>query len=217
MPNLSPHEKAAEQETRDENGHFAKKVSEQTSQPSTKSFFNKFFSNGPKENTDTLIDVHVNNPLHKITSILEDIKKQKAFSFYLKGSLGLTGILVLVAGASLFGGFKVFCNKGLQSHLGKIKILALEEKQVKDFSSNSTFSYFWEKVKSTSNSKLNFRTILAEPNGSLVHIERSASLKDFTFTPFVNQEVIITGEYDSCSNTLLLNSENAIEPSFPIY
>ncbi|MDO8658298.1 MAG: hypothetical protein Q7K55_06155 [Candidatus Levybacteria bacterium] len=88
-----------------------------------KSIFPTGTSIGKTEDKDTLIDVHVNNPLKRIVELLQDIKKQKVFSFSVKGSLGIAGIALVLTGIGIFGGTEAFCSKGAQSHIGTIKAL----------------------------------------------------------------------------------------------
>jgi len=87
------HQDVASKMQRDEHGHFAEKEFSPSapSNPSVTSALKKLISPtlSKTEDQDTLIDVHVSNPLKRIVELLQDIKKQKAFSFTLKGSLGL--------------------------------------------------------------------------------------------------------------------------------
>lgn len=128
------HQEVALKMERDQHGHFSKK-SEQSnpsnpskpSDPSKLAFLKSIFPTGTSfskdADEDTLIDVHVNNPLKRIVDLLQDIKKQKVFSFSLKGSLGLAGVALVLTGIGLFGGSQAFCTKGVQSHIGTIKTL----------------------------------------------------------------------------------------------
>ena len=76
---------------------------------------------------NTLVDVHVNNPLKKVIALLEEIKKQKAFSFTLKGSLGIMGVFLALSVFGIFGGGKLLCDKGLQTKVGELRVLQLTE------------------------------------------------------------------------------------------
>ena len=99
---------------RDAKGHFAK------SSPTAKFLNGLVSSSSNVSNDQTLVDIHVNNPLHKIVELLQDIKTQKAFSFTLKGSVGLAGIAVAFAVVGIFVGqwgqvpfipdFDIFCK-----------------------------------------------------------------------------------------------------------
>ncbi len=103
----TPHQEAASKLGRDKFGHFLK-VEQET-------------------NDETLIDVRVNNPLHKIVELLQDLKKQKAFSFSFKGSVGIVGVSVIVLGTGVFGGNRILCNKGMQTKIGVVKMLAITQ------------------------------------------------------------------------------------------
>src|SRR3990167_9464453 len=71
----------------------------------------------------TLLEIHIGNPLRKITQLLEEIKKQKVFSFTLKGSLGIMGVALALSVFGIFGGSKMLCDKGIQTQVGMIKEL----------------------------------------------------------------------------------------------
>jgi hypothetical protein len=81
----------------------------------------------PSKDKDELLDIHVGNPLRRITELLEDIKKQKAFSFTLRGSLGIMGVALAFSTFGIFGGSKLLCDKGTQSYIGTVKQLTYTE------------------------------------------------------------------------------------------
>src|SRR3990167_4871923 len=83
----------AENKPRDSEGHFVR-VEKPDTPPKPQGALDKFFGEhvGYHRNQDDLLDVRVGNPLRKIVELLEDIKRQKAFSFTLKGSLGIAGV-----------------------------------------------------------------------------------------------------------------------------
>ena len=88
----------------DSHGHFIHKFPtppKPGSQPSlTEKLFPTHVSVDHKVTQDALLDVHIGNPLRRITQLLEEIKRQKAFSFTLKGSLGIMGVALAL---SVFG------------------------------------------------------------------------------------------------------------------
>src|SRR3989304_9340450 len=81
------------------------------------------------KNKDDLLDVHIGNPLRRITELLEEIKRQKAFSFTLKGSLGIAGVALALGVFGVFGGGKILCEKGVQSYIGTVKTLNVMEQE----------------------------------------------------------------------------------------
>src|SRR6185437_3893622 len=109
MDEMTTHDKKsviAEHKPRDDEGHFIHS-SEATPLSTAKNIIEDVIptkvTTAKTTDDSTLIDVHVGNPLRKITTLLEEIKKQKAFSFDIKGSLGIAGVVIVVAGLGVFG------------------------------------------------------------------------------------------------------------------
>lgn len=155
---------------------------------------------------DDLLDIHVGNPLRRITKILEEIKKQKAFSFTLKGSLGVMGVALVLGTFGVFGGEKLLCNKGVQSKIGMVKVL-----QVSDPETSTLFlvgnlvdwlNTFTGKVRTHS------RVILVEGDGGIVSIPYVPTIDVESYS---GQGVVATGDYDACSETLKVTSPTGIE------
>lgn len=151
---------------------------------------------------DELIDIHVGNPLRKITELLEDIKRQKAFSFTLKGSLGVAGIAVVIGTFGIFGGTKAFCSKGTQTKIGEIKELRYKE------NSHMSLLDYIPFVASFIPERRISRTILVDSSGTIIHLVRKNNV-DFQLEQSKNK--IITGNYDSCSETLTVDQQVGIE------
>src|SRR5256885_10402131 len=117
----------AQRKERDEHGHFLHVDPSQSSSNSQHPTIENLpgISIEKTKDDNTLVDVHVNNPLKRIETSLKEIKKQKAFSFDIRGSLGLAGIAIALTTFGIFGGSHALCGKGIQSHLGTIKSLQL--------------------------------------------------------------------------------------------
>ncbi|MDO8658960.1 MAG: hypothetical protein Q7K55_09550 [Candidatus Levybacteria bacterium] len=212
----------AEAKPRDPHGHFTPEseqpssLSEASRKGGSKlSFLKSIFPTGTNigktENEDTLIDVHVNNPLKKIVELLQDIKRQKVFSFSVKGSLGIAGIALVLTGIGLFGGTQAFCSKGIQSHIGTIKTLQIQEEvtvssipvisQIPLISQISQIVFPQQTI-------LRNRIILVKSDNSTIRIIPS---RNFSLSQFTNSFVITTGNYNSCSQTLNLKDSSSIE------
>lgn len=211
------HQKASSSIPRNEHGEFsAKPILQETPKETTKnSSVSSFLKNLVSQNTsvektgdeDTLIDIHVGNPLHKIIELLKDIKKQKAFSFSIKGTLGIAGVVIVIAGAGIFGGLQSLCNKGIQSHIGTIRILTINEDTtpVDRPLANKIREIFNRPALSTTQTK---RTILIKLDYSVIHLVIPASL---SLIEFLNIPVIATGNYDSCKQTLTVKDRTGVE------
>lgn len=207
MPKNSIKSEIAKEKPRDRQGHFlrAEKPKPQ-SQP--KDPVSKFFSGHTRysKNQDDLVNIHVGNPLRRITSLLEEIKRQKAFSFTFKGSLGIVGVALALSLFGIFGGGKLLCDKGIQSQIGLIKILNATEKQSSDIPFLSPLIDFFSSL--SSSNPLYPRTLLVKNDNSAIHLPFSQFVD---YALFQNRLVIATGNYDSCSQTLKINSPTSIE------
>ncbi len=187
---------------RDEKGHF-------TSLPNLsnlKSPLDKFLAShtGNYKNEDDLLEVRIGNPLRRVIELLEEIKKQKAFSFTLKGSLGITGVILAISLFGIFGGGKIICDKGIQSQTGTIKVLDYREIYSKPV---PVISYILELI-SPPVKEIKHRTILIRNDGSTVYIPFS---EDVSVSQYSGNSVVITGNYNSCSQTITLDDPSGIE------
>ncbi len=164
----------------------------------------KFFKENTKysKNNDDLIDIHVGNPLQKIITLLEEIKKQKAFSFTLKGSLGIMGVFLTLSVFGVFGGGKILCDKGSQSHIGIVRVLNIEDEIPSQIPLLDPFlSYFAPRQKYK-------RTVLIRDDSSVI---KFSFVRNVDFSKFTDQFVVATGNYDSCGQTLALEDKEGIE------
>lgn len=154
------------------------------------------------KNKDDLLDVHIGNPLRRITELLEEIKRQKAFSFTLKGSLGIAGVALALGVFGILGGGRILCDKGIQTQLGTIKMLAVQEKELDGLPIISNI-LDWFNPKPTYN-----RTILIREDNSAIRLPYS---REVNLSQYNNLGVITTGNYDSCAQTLTIKDPTAVE------
>jgi hypothetical protein len=156
---------------------------------------------------DTLVNIHVNNPLKKVIALLEEIKKEKAFSFTLKGSLGVMGVILALSFLGIFGSGQVLCEKGLQTRTGTIKILQLTE-EATDPSIPWTKAMLQKLFFITPTTLRQRAVIIPFNNDPPIHLNTliKHKLEDLNGT-----SVVVTGNYNSCSSTLTLRDEKSIE------
>ena len=197
----------AEHKPRDEHGHFVKKNIPQA--PTTpKNIATKLLEeiNGStanvKESSDDLIDIHVGNPLRKIVALLQEIKQQKAFSFTLKGSLGIAGVALALGVFGVFGGGQILCERGVQSQIGTLKILNSTEIESSGVPVLSQIIDFFS-TKQTHN-----KTVLIKPDYTVVSLPYSSKVD---YTKYIEMPVIATGNYNSCSQTLSITDNKDIQ------
>lgn len=155
---------------------------------------------------ETLVDVHIGNPLHKITLLLEEIKKQKAFTFSIKGSLGVAGIVVVLGTFGIFGGSKALCSKGAQTRIGVIKALKIsDKKEVLETGLIAKINALYTSIFPHSTGDPT-RMILEGSGGSILTVLSPTSL-----SPFNRQRVFVTGDYDSCTQALTVKDTQGVE------
>lgn len=197
----------AENKPRDAHGHFVKKQIPQS--PATaKNIATKLLEeiNGNaanvKESSDDLIDIHVGNPLRKIVALLQEIKQQKAFSFTLRGSLGIAGVALALGVFGVFGGGQILCERGVQSQIGTVKVLnATEEISSGVPVLSQILDYF--APKQTHN-----KTVLIKPDYTVVSLPFTSKVD---YAKYIEMPVIATGAYNSCSQTLTITDNKDIQ------
>ena len=197
----------AQQKPRNEEGHFIHvNPPKDPRQPTPhQNPMSKFFSKNThySKGKDDLLDVHVGNPLHKITQLLEDIKKQKAFSFTLKGSLGLAGVALALGIFGIFGGGQILCEKGTQVQIGTIKQL-----QVVEDDPSGEIPALSQIINYLSPKQQHPKFILVKNDESIIQLPFSRKID---LAKFINYKIIATGNYNTCSNSLKISDPKAIE------
>jgi hypothetical protein len=133
---------------------------------------------------------------------LEQIKKQKAFSFTLKGSLGIMGIALVLGTFGFFGGTKALCDKGTMTKLGTMRELSFKE------NSERTFLYYIPFLDKLFPDRRVPRKILVQEDGKLIHIIGKNDVDFMVSTP---GEKTLTGAYDACSETLTVDDQLGIQ------
>lgn len=190
--------------------HF-ENIDEDTTAPQDhRNPFAKFFSPNVSKtkNEETLIDIHIGNPLRRIADLLEDIKKQKAFSFTLKGSLGIAGVALALSLFGILGGNRLLCDKGTQSIIGTVKIL-----KTSDVDESPTIlkkiKMMYQNLTSDTKTKIESkpRIILIKNDSTTIHLIGKLDLRKDIST----QLVYATGQYDSYSQTLSITEESSVE------
>lgn len=199
----------AESRPRDEHGHFIHSATPTppSEHSSSAQLVDALIPHGVevdhKVTQDDLLDVHLGNPLRKITALLEDIKKQKAFTFDLKGSLGMAGIVLVLGTFGIFGGTHALCSKGVQSQIGVLRILNYVD--APDTSILSRLTTIWD-LATGKNSHPVASSRLVLIDGS--RVMRVVGLEG---SGLIGQKVITTGDYDSCSMTLTVKTPQSVE------
>lgn len=187
---------------RDERGHFISVPNIKDAKNSLDKFL--ISHTGNYKNEEDLLDIRIGNPLRRVISILEEIKAQKAFSFTLKGSLGIAGVALVLSMFGVFGGSQLICDKGVQSQVGVVRVLNYREIYSRPV---PIISYVLELVSSPVKQIKN-RAILVKADESTINLPFS---QEININQFYHRKVIATGSYNSCSRTLMLTSIDSVE------
>ncbi|MEK9176553.1 MAG: hypothetical protein AAB520_03865 [Patescibacteria group bacterium] len=198
----------AQERPRDSEGHFIHPDQPAPPQPSTpiQQFASDHISvsrtpTPPK--SDDLVDVHVGNPLTKITRLLEDIKKQKAFSFTLKGSLGIAGVALALGVFGVFGGNQLLCSHGTQTQIGIVKTLQFGEAE------KSTVPFIGNLIDRVYPGQTRRRIVLVKSGDNIIGLPYS---KFVSLSNYEGEKITATGDYNSCSQTLTITDPSGVEP-----
>ena len=204
----------AEEKPRDSEGHFvhidhptqeAAATTPPQHQPNPISQFLHDETVIHSTNKDELVDIHVGNPLKKIQTLLEEIKKQKAFTFDIKGSLGVAGIVLVLGTFGVFGGTKALCNKGSLSKIGVIQTLTYEDRE------SNFFTRYIPFAKDFLPERTSKRMVLITDDKSVIrlHFKENAmsATKRLLTIPY-----LVTGDFDSCSQSLAVDSPFSLQP-----
>lgn len=188
---------------RDEKGHFISAPDYKSAKNPLEKFI--FSHTGNYKDQEDLLDIRIGNPLRRVIELLEEIKKQKAFTFTFKGSLGIAGVLMFLSVFGLFGGNKIICEKGNQSIVGYVKILNFREIYTDKI---GPLDYVLNII-SVPQKKIIKRTILlTNSEDRTIHLPYTNGID---FSKYSNNLVIVTGRYNSCSNSLQIESSDGIE------
>lgn len=202
----------AREKLRDEEGHFVHpenlspaEALAKEDQP-THSPFGKFLSQHTHydKTQDDLLDVHIGNPLRKITLLLEEIKRQKAFSFTLKGSLGLAGVALTLGVFGIFGGGQILCEKGVQSQIGTVNVLNVTEQ-------DPVVPFISDVLNLISEPSVHNRIVLIKNNETVISLSPTSPIIQKSLTSYNNYSIIATGNYNSCNQNLTINNTNGVE------
>ena len=154
------------------------------------------------KNDDDVLDVHIGNPLTKIVKLLEEIKKQKAFSFTLKGSLGIAGVVLAFSFLGILGAGNMLCSKGVVSEIGTVQVLNIMEPDPPAIPVWSDF-VAWFFPRSQRNA-----VVLVRDDDFVIHLPYKQGVK---FDEYHGLPVIATGSYDACARSLTVDDQSGVE------
>lgn len=156
-------------------------------------------------NDDTLVDVHVNNPLHRITKLLQDIKAHQSTTVSLRFTIPLIALPIVLLAAFQLGRFQTSCSPVFASQLGTVRILSLEMPKTDQSWYAKLVSFIPGNfgIPKTIGFTREDRSILLTPDGQTLTLLPGLGVKLFSFD---QKNVIVSGEYSACNKALTVDS-----------
>jgi len=167
----------------------------ETAQKLGRDEFGHFLKVGKEDDDKTLVDVKVNNPLHKIVELLQEIKNQKAFSFSIKGSVGIIGVGAVLVVTGIFGGNKILCDKGVQTKIGQVRVLSFIQTTEVNPLKNKVLTLLGRPYQSTTTNLI----ILIDGNQNTIQL---TSNSQSYLVGLAGHDVVATGNFNSCIQEL---------------
>lgn len=210
--------KIARERIRDEHGHFIK--TNQTPTVSSKAegagvTIDKFIHMDKNATDDeTMLDVKVSNPLHRITQLLQDIKNKQSTTVSMKFTIPLIALPIVLFLVFQLGRAQTACSPIFTTKTGTLKILTVQVPTKKTGIISSLFSLFPRLPQLTQPPQ---PSPLTQTTQSILLTETSDTITILhqpipELNNFEDQEVLISGTYSACSQTLTLDSkENIVE------
>ncbi|MBI2593631.1 hypothetical protein HYW44_03235 [Candidatus Daviesbacteria bacterium] len=196
----------AKKRIRDHSGHFISlkpkmKVSGQADLISN-------LVHAEKETDDSsLINVKVNNPFEKIIRYLKDIRDKQSTTVALKFTIPLIALPIAILMAFQFGRYQSQCNSYFSSQIGTVENIQMARKTAPDNWFLKLLGYLpglgdvYLKKELLTQPVL----IISPETNTLIDNQTSLSLDKFT-----KSKVLLSGDYNSCTQTLTLDSPENI-------
>ena len=161
------------------------------------------------EDNDTLIDIKVTNPLKRIYTLLQDIKKHQSTTFSLRFTIPLIALPVFLFVAFQLGRGDYLCNQKSTSKIGMVKNISVDVPLdgTKEYSFIWNFLPFLPGGKPQTTYKPEKRVLLLSEGKEPIQIIHTL---DIDFTNYQGQNTVITGFYSECTNVMTVNSKNNI-------
>ena len=118
----------------------------------------------------------------------------------------IVGVVLVLGVFGIFGGGEILCDRGVKSEIGVIKTLNVLENDSPAIPVLCQFLDYFSPQESDNRVVLikNDQTVISLLGKSLISNHQSLITEGYP--------VIVTGNYDSCSQTLTVNNQSAIEP-----
>lgn len=203
-------EKALKQ-TRGNHGQFASRDTDGEEQRRNRmpSFSDIFASERVADPTDeTLINVRINNPFHRIIKLLKDIKSHQSTTVAFRFSIPLIALPIFFLGAFQLGRFQSSCATVTTSKIGILQTITVSlPPPPGPLDSLKRLIPGIPSLTKPSELESQQQTLLLSANDEITHLVHPDSL---SLRSFEGQPVLITGTYSECTKTMTVDTRENV-------
>ncbi len=184
----------------DEHGHFIRK------DPQVSGLLRA----SATDDDETLINVKVNNPLHKIMELLQSIKNHQSTTVSLRFTIPLIALPIVLLAAFQLGRVQTTCSPVFTSQVGTLQIISLQVPRTDSawytpFTNLLPGNFAPQKTKGFTGED---RAILLSREGTTLSLLPAVGV---SLTAFNHQSVIVSGEYSACNKALTIDNPANIQ------
>lgn len=157
-----------------------------------------------KETDDSsLINLKVNNPFEKILRYLKDIRDKQSTTVSMKFTIPLIALPIAILLSFQLGRYQSECNSYFSTQIGIVENIEMVRKTAPDNWFLKFLSYLPGLKEVYEKQELISQPILILPSGNnlVINNEANSDLQGLN-----NTKTAISGEFNSCTNTLTLDS-----------
>ncbi len=162
------------------------------------------------EKDDTIVDVKVRNPFHKIMNLLQDIKSKQSTTVSMRFTIPLIALPIVLLAAFQLGRAQTVCASRFTSQIGVLRSLTVMspiEGTVDVYSHLLSFFPDIPRLQKAEELHLARRTILVGLDGKILDVLHDEKLK---MKGFDGEGVILSGNLSPCAGTISLDAEENI-------
>ncbi len=201
----------AQKPQRDSHGRFIKQTTVQgkAKTTGTGNILSKLIQTEKGTDDETLVDIKITNPLHRITQILQEIKDHQATTFSFRFTIPIIALPIFLLVAFQLGRSETRCTESFVTKIGTLKTVEVVVPESRSWFEELLSSVPFIPTPTDTLMKVR-RSLLLTPDNQTFTIKQKAGIM---VVPFENQQVFVTGAYNSCSQVISLDSQQNISSS----
>ncbi len=199
--------KKATKQLRDKNGHFySPKPKVKVSGP-TNILADLVKTEEGDNKGSSWITLSINHPFRKIIEILEQIKNKQSTKVDLSFTIPLVALPVVLILAFQFGRYQTECQTHFSTQTGTLQNITVVRNVTPEHWFLKTLSYLPFVGDTYTEQKTLKEAVLTTPQNETIIINNEAGAD---LNPFNQGKVIVFGDYNSCAQSLTLESDKNI-------